>query len=51
VWVEGDRPDGFRARIIRIVDGEQQPPTAADQTVDVFLALRTWLDELLEQER
>ncbi|MFH9662558.1 hypothetical protein ACH4NF_31645 [Streptomyces sp. NPDC017248] len=51
VWVEGDRSDGFRARIIRIVDGEQQPPTAADQTADVFLALRTWLDELLERER
>ncbi|MEV6805305.1 hypothetical protein [Streptomyces sp. NPDC051132] len=51
VWVEGDRSDGFRARIIRIVDGEQQPSTAADQTADVFLALRTWLDELLERER
>ncbi|MFH9399231.1 hypothetical protein [Streptomyces sp. NPDC017638] len=51
VWVEGDRPDGFRARIIRIVDGEQKPPTAADQTADVFLALRAWLDELLEQDR
>ncbi|MGW0768994.1 hypothetical protein [Streptomyces sp. NPDC002676] len=51
VWVEGGRSDGFRARIIQIVDGEQQPPAATDQTVDVFLALRTWLDELLERDR
>ncbi|WP_406003061.1 hypothetical protein [Streptomyces sp. NBC_00829] len=50
VWVEGDRSDGFRARIIQTVDGEQKPPAAASKTVDVLLAVRTWLDELLERD-
>lgn len=48
VWVEGGRADGFRARIIQTVDGEQAPPSAASEDVDVLRAVRTWLDELLE---
>ncbi|WP_189533642.1 hypothetical protein [Streptomyces roseolilacinus] len=50
VWLEDGRPDDFRARIIRIVDGEQKPPAAAGRTADVLLAVRSWLDELLEQD-
>jgi len=50
VWVENGREDGFRARIIRTVDGEQEPPTAVSKTVDVLAVVRTWLDELLERE-
>ncbi|MDT9685252.1 hypothetical protein RND61_24780 [Streptomyces sp. TRM76323] len=49
VWWEDGSPDGFRARIIRIVDGERERPTAASETADVLLAVRAWLDELLEQ--
>lgn len=50
VWVEDGREDGFRARIIQTVDGQQEPPTAVSKTVDVLTVVRTWLDELLERE-
>ncbi|MER5932576.1 hypothetical protein [Streptomyces sp. NPDC002054] len=50
VWLEGGRSDGFRARIIATVDGEQKPPAAASRTVDVLQAVRTWLDDLLERD-
>ncbi|MFV2118376.1 hypothetical protein ACE14D_07995 [Streptomyces sp. Act-28] len=49
VWLEGGGPDDVRARIIRIVDGEQRPPAAAGGTADVLSAVRIWLDELLER--
>ncbi|MEU1943684.1 hypothetical protein ABZ554_14885 [Streptomyces sp. NPDC020125] len=32
VWVEGGRPDGFRARIVRTEDRHQAPPTAVAST-------------------
>lgn len=50
VWLEGGREDGFRARIIQTVDGQQEPPTAASGTTDVLAAVRTWLDELRERD-
>ncbi|MEV3987798.1 hypothetical protein AB0J57_02705 [Streptomyces sp. NPDC049837] len=50
VWVEGGGPDGFRARILQTVDGEETPPAAACRTADVLLAVRAWLDELLERD-
>jgi len=50
VWVEGGRPDAFRARIIQMVDGQQAPPAAASRTAAVLEAVRSWLEELLEQD-
>ncbi|MGW3286140.1 hypothetical protein ACWDR3_16040 [Streptomyces sp. NPDC001002] len=50
VWVESGREDGFRARIIRTVDGQQETPTAVSRTGDALAAVRTWLDELIERE-
>lgn len=50
VWVESGREDGFRARIIQTLDGQQEPPTAVSKTADVLAAVRTWLDELLERD-
>lgn len=51
VWVEdGGGPDGFRARILQTVDGEERHPAAASRTTDVLLAVRAWLDELLERD-
>ncbi|MFJ1747471.1 hypothetical protein ACIOJD_14655 [Streptomyces sp. NPDC088116] len=49
VWVEDGRADGFRARIIQTVDGEPSSPSAASETVDVLMAVRKWLDDLLER--
>ncbi|MFI1867240.1 MULTISPECIES: hypothetical protein [Streptomyces] len=48
VWVEGGRRDGFRARIIRTVDGGRAAPSAACAADDVLTAVRAFLDELLE---
>ncbi|MEU5595146.1 hypothetical protein ABZ915_02605 [Streptomyces sp. NPDC046915] len=50
VWVEGGGSDGFRARIIQAVGGQQEPPTAASKTTAVLDAVRLWLEELLEQD-
>lgn len=51
VWVEdGGGPDGLRARILQTVDGEERHPSAACRPADVLLAVRAWLDELLEQD-
>ncbi|MFC8918392.1 hypothetical protein ACGF5F_35260 [Streptomyces sp. NPDC047821] len=50
VWVEGGGPDGFRARILQTVDGEERHPAAACQRTDVLLAVRDWLDELLKRD-
>ncbi|MEO3974820.1 hypothetical protein [Streptomyces sp. CAU 1734] len=48
VWVEDGGPDGFRARVLRSVDGHRAPPLAAGGADDVIAAVRTWLNELLE---
>jgi hypothetical protein len=48
VWVEIGRPDGFRARIIRMVGPHLTPPSAAGSVDDVHAAVQAWLDELLE---
>ncbi|WHM41023.1 hypothetical protein [Streptomyces sp. BPTC-684] len=50
VWVEGGRSDGFRARIIQTVDGQQASPAAAATVCDVLTAVRTWLDEFLDPD-
>ncbi|MBA6441168.1 MULTISPECIES: hypothetical protein [Streptomyces] len=50
VWVEGGRPDGFRARIVPTGDGHQAVPTAVSAVDDVLTAVRAWLDQLLEPE-
>ncbi|GLF93389.1 hypothetical protein [Streptomyces yaizuensis] len=47
VWVEQDRPDGFRARIIRSVDGRDGPASAACEAEDVLTAVRAWLRDVL----
>ncbi|MEU1662253.1 hypothetical protein ABZ547_01370 [Streptomyces sparsogenes] len=50
VWVEGDRPDGFRARIVPTGGPRQAPPTAVGTVDDVLSAVRAWLDQILEPD-
>ncbi|AEM83783.1 MULTISPECIES: hypothetical protein [Streptomyces] len=51
VWVEGGRPDGFRARIVRTEDRHQAPPTAVSAVDDALTAVRAWLDQFIEPDR
>lgn len=51
VWVEDGRADGFRARIVRTGSRGQAPPSAASAVDDVLIAVRAWLDQLLETDR
>ncbi|MEU1802883.1 hypothetical protein [Streptomyces sp. NPDC019937] len=51
VWVEEGRPDGFRARIVRTGGRHQAPPTAVSAVDDVLIAVRAWLDQLLDPVR
>ncbi|WP_260333528.1 hypothetical protein [Streptomyces beigongshangae] len=46
--MESGREDGFRARIVQSVDGQQEPPSAVSRAADALAAVRTWLDELEE---
>lgn len=48
VWLEGDRPDNFRARVFRTIGPYQAPPLALSAADDVRSAVQEWLDELLE---
>ncbi|MGY0063934.1 hypothetical protein ACWY4P_47030 [Streptomyces sp. LZ34] len=51
VWMEGGRPDGFRARIVRTGGAHQAPPTAVSTVDDVLTAVHAWLDQLVEPDR
>lgn len=48
--MEGGRPDGFRARIVRTVDGHEDAPAAASGIGDVLSVVHDWLREFLDQE-
>ncbi|MER6917274.1 hypothetical protein ABT354_37005 [Streptomyces sp. NPDC000594] len=50
VWVEQDRPDGFRARVIRSVDAHETSMAVTATVEDVLTAVRAWLDEILRQD-
>ncbi|ANW21703.1 hypothetical protein [Streptomyces clavuligerus] len=47
VWVEEGRSDGFRARVIRSVDGQGAPSAATSTVDDVLTLVRCWLLEIL----
>lgn len=47
-WLESGRPDGFRARIIRMVGPDLEPPSAVTTADDVQAAVRVWLADVLE---
>jgi hypothetical protein len=48
VWLEGGRPDNFRARVLRAIGSHQAPPLALSAVEDVHPAVQAWLDELLD---
>jgi hypothetical protein len=51
VWVEDDRPDRLRVRIIRADGPHHANPLAVSTIDDVCAAVRSWLEELLTPDR
>jgi hypothetical protein len=50
VWVEDDRDERLRVRVIRVSGQHQAPPLTATTVDGACDAVRAWLDELLDTD-
>ncbi len=52
LWIEGNAPEGFRARITRTLDSasHEQEMVVAAAPEDIYAVVRTWVEAFVDQE-